>query len=60
MIDKTFREKVIRILIKLKNEIEEFKENFNKKLESIRKNQAHLNTITGEGNHIKRNQPQIS
>ena len=52
--DKAFKEMVIEVFIKLRWRVEEHSENFNKKLEIIKKNQLDLkNTITEMKNTVQ-------
>lgn len=58
--DKEFKEMVIRMLTKLEGGAKELGETFNRKLESVIKNQADLkNAITEMKKHIRKNQQQI-
>lgn len=46
VLDKEFKEMVIRILNKLKNTVEELREHFNKVIENVKRNQSEMkNTI---------------
>lgn len=52
--DKIFKEMVIRILTQIENRTEKLSDNFNKRLESVRENQAdQKNTITVMENTVE-------
>lgn len=68
VLDKEFKEMVIRILNKLKNTVEGLREHFNEEIENVKKNQSEMkniiaemeNTLEGINNRLVNTEERIS